>query len=132
MGFWWMLGVLEIVAEAGHELEGRVLICVFVDGADDLFGVPHCLDLAAWITRREQPKELGAAFNVEAFIGTHQQATGPIQRVVFAAAMPKRFVLDSAPAFIEAGVGQLVNVERIGDLAGVGQHGVEHFAVRAR
>ena len=65
----------------------------------------------------------------ETFVGDCQQAAGSIQRVVFAAAMTELFLLDSAPHLIDDAVGQLHQVERVGDLDGVGEHRVEHRAI---
>jgi hypothetical protein len=48
---------------------------------------------------------------------------------VLVAAVTHRLVLHSAAALIEFGVGELHDVERIGDLGGVRNHGVEHAAI---
>jgi hypothetical protein len=45
--------------------------------------------------------------------------------------MAEGLVLHSPPALIELAVGQLYEVERVGDLDRVGQHRVEHRSVRA-
>ena len=44
--------------------------------------------------------------------------------------MAHRLVLDSAAALIQLLVGQTDHVERVGDLDGVGEHGVEHRPIR--
>ena len=56
---------VEILAEAGHELERESLVAVGIYGPDDLFDMPHRVDLAVGIARGEKPQQLGAACFVE-------------------------------------------------------------------
>ena len=53
------------------------------------------------------------------------------ERVVAAAAVTERLVLDSAATLVQLRVRQFVHMERVGDLNGVGQHPIEHRPVRA-
>src|ERR1700722_12994066 len=46
--------------------------------------------------------------------------------------MTERLVLYPPTALVETLVGQAYQVERVGDLDGVGQHGVEHGPIRPR
>ena len=59
-------------------------------------------------------------------------ACGPVQRVVFAAAVAQRLVLDPAAHVVEGVVAQPHDVERVRDLSGFGHRGVERGPVRAR
>ena len=126
----WARVVLEIVAELGDVLVGDGRVGDLVDRAGDLLGMPCHLDLTAGITGTQQPDQSGVAGLVETFMGLGQQPPGPIQRIVLAAPTPQRLVLDPATALIDLRVRQLHEVERVGDLGGVGQHGVEHSAIR--
>ena len=54
----------------------------------------------------EQAQQLGFATVVETFMRFGQQPPGPIQRVVLAAPMPDRLVLDPAATLIQLGVDQ--------------------------
>ncbi len=58
-----------------------------------------------------------------------KQSAGPVERVRLAAPVTEGLVLDPPAALI--GVGELHEMERIGDLGGVGDHRVEHRPVRA-
>jgi len=64
-------------------------------------------------------------------VGFGQQSPCPIERVVFSASMTDRLVLHPPPAFIEFGVGQFHQVERVGDLGDMIQTVFEGFAVGA-
>ena len=89
-----------------------------IDRPDDLFGVPGHPDLAAGIAGLEEPGELGPAPVIQAFVGLGESPPGPIQQVVFVAPVAAGLVLDPAADLIEAGVGQLHQVERVRDLGG--------------
>ena len=69
MGLDWMVFVLKVSPEAGHELEREYGVAVIVDRANNLLGVPHRLDLAAGITGLKQPEQLRLASFVE---GVHR------------------------------------------------------------
>ena len=79
-----------------------------------------------------RPRSFGAAVVVEAFVGLGQQPPAAVERIVFAASMAERLVLHPAAALIELVVRELHDMERVGDLDGVGQHRVEHRPIRAR
>ena len=78
----------------------------------------------------EQAQQPGPSLVVEAFVGPGQQTPGPIQRVDLAAPMAQSVVLHPASDFVETLVGQPHQMERVGDLDGVGQHRVEHGPIR--
>ena len=118
------------MAEPVDELLGELGVGVVVDRADDFLGVPGHAHLAFGVAGFEQAEQLGAAALVETFVGLGQQATAAVERVGLAAAMAERLVLHPAAHLVELGVGQLDEMERIGDLGGVGQHRVEHRPIR--
>lgn len=62
----------------------------------------------------------------------HQPSAGTVERIVFAAAVPDGLVLHPAPALIQRRVGEPGDVEGVGDLDRVGEHRVEHGAIRRR
>ncbi len=66
------------------------------------------------------------------FVGGGEQAAGSIQRIVSAAPMTQRFVLDPAAASVELGVDELDEMERVGHLHSVGQDVLEGLAMGAR
>ena len=72
----------------------------------------------------------GAAVVVESFVGSGQESPGSVERVDLAAPMTQDLVLYPPAALVEALVGQADQVERVGDLDSVGQHGVEHGPIR--
>lgn len=92
--------------------------------------MPREADLAAGVAAFEESGELGAAVVVEAFAGLGEQSSRSVERVVLVAAVAEGLMLDSAADLVEAGVGQLHQVERIGHLGGVGQHRGERNANR--
>jgi hypothetical protein len=61
-----------------------------------------------------------------------QEAPAPIERIGLAAPVSHGLVLHPPAAFVELGVGQLHQMERISHLNGVGHHRGEDLAVRAR
>ncbi len=65
----------------------------------------------------------------ESFAGHGEAPAGSVERIVLAASMPEGVVLHAASGLVERGVGELDDVERVGDLDGVGQHRVEHRAI---
>ena len=92
--------------------------------------MPRVADFTAGVARVEEAEQLRAAVVVETFVGLGQQASTPIQRIVFAAPMPARLVLHAAAALIEFVVREFHDMERVRDLDGVGEHRVEHRAIR--
>jgi hypothetical protein len=68
----------------------------------------------------------------EALAGDREPAACAPERVIASAAVAEGLVLHAAPALIERLVGELHDVERIGDLDSVGEHRVEHRAIRRR
>jgi len=117
--------VLEIVTELGDEGGGEVGIRDVVDAPHGFLRVPGSADLAAWVTSVEEPDELRSALVVESFGGFGEQAPASIQRAVLPAAVAEGVVLDPPSDLVEAPVRELHQMERIGDLVGVGEHRVE-------
>lgn len=78
-------------------------------------------------TRPKQAEKLRAACLVEAFVGLGEQPPAAIQRIVFAAPMTRRVVVDPAPDLVESRrwLASLITMKRIGDLGGAGQHRIE-------
>ena len=79
----------------------------------------------------EQAAEFGVATFAEAFVRGNQQAPRPIQGIVFAAPVTEGVVLDSTARLVDATVGEADHVERIGDLARLGQRRFEGRPVGA-
>ena len=102
----WHRGVAEIVGELINELGGEDRIGDHVDLPGGLFRMPHHPHLAMGVTGVQQATKLGIALVVEPFVRLGQQPSGSIQRVVFAAAVAERFVLDAASARIQFRVRQ--------------------------
>ncbi len=94
--------------------------------------MPRRADLALGIASFEQPAQLGVAAVVEPFVGLRQEPPCAVERIGLAAPMTEGLVLHPASALVQLVVGQLGEVERIGDLAGMPQAFVEDLAVGAR
>jgi hypothetical protein len=94
---------LEIVSQAGDELERHGRVVMVIDGTDDFFGASGGADLAVGVPGVEQSEQAGSAFVVEAFISSGQQVARSIQRVDLSAPMPQGLVLNPASTFIDAG-----------------------------
>ncbi len=124
--------VLEVDTEAGHELEGDVWIDRVKELADDFLRVPCHAHLCVGVAGFEQTEQLLAALLVEAFIGLGEKSATSVERVVLVAAVAEGLVLDAAAYLVELRVGELHEVERIGDLGGGREHRVEREAPRAR
>jgi hypothetical protein len=73
----------------------------------------------------EQAQQPAAPSVVEAFVGLREQAAGPVERIVLVAPVAEGLVLHATADLVETLVGQLRDVERIGDLGRPGQHRVE-------
>ena len=97
----WTRVVLEIPAEPVDEHLGEVRIGVGIYLADHLFGVPRRFHLTPGVPSSQQTQQFAATPVVEPFVGFGQQPSDPIQRIVLAAPMPQRFVLDPSPGFVE-------------------------------
>lgn len=85
-----------------------------------LVGVPGEPHLASGVANAQQAHQAFAAIIAEAFAGHHQPASDPVERIVLASPMADGLVLHSASALVERSVGQPHDVERIGDLDGMG------------
>ena len=120
------------MAELFHEHRGDLSVGDVVDRADHLLRVPCHAHLASRVAGFEQASELGVAAFVETFVRLGQESACPVERVVLAAPVTERLVLDPPPALVQLGVGELHEMKRVGDLGGVGDHRVEHGPVRAR
>lgn len=68
----------------------------------------------------------------EPLAGDREPPTGPVERIILAASVTERLVLDASSALIEGPVRQLDNMERVRNLGGVGEHRVEHRAIAGR
>lgn len=100
--------------------------------ADDLLGVPREPHLAVRVPGTQQTHQPFVLVIGELLGGHHEAPPGTEQRVVLAAAMAERLVLHAAPALVERGVGELDDMERVGDLDGVWEHRVEHGPIGGR
>src|SRR5690606_8419470 len=110
----------------------EVGVADLVERANYLLGVPGGADLASGIAGVEQAEQLRAATVIESFVDHGEQSPGSVERVVFAAPVAEGLVLDPAADLVEPLVGQRHEVERVCDLAGVGEHRVEREPPRAR
>ncbi len=88
-------------------------------------------DLAAGIAGPEQSEELVPAVVVDPLMRLGEQPPAAVEGIVLVAPVSERLVLDPTATFVELVVSQLDHVERIGDLGGVRDHGVEHGTVGA-
>jgi hypothetical protein len=84
------------------------------------------------VARSEQAAHLGLCLVVESFISHQQQAPRPVERIVLTTAMTSRIVLDPAVHLVDAGGNELHDVKWVSDLDRVGEHRVEHVAIRPR
>ena len=100
--------------------------------SEGLFGVPGVAYLAVGVACGEQAPQLGAASFGDAFGGFEQQPAYPVEGVVLGAPPAGGLVLHAAAHVVDRRVGELDDVERVGDLSGVGQRVGEGLAVRAR
>ena len=86
----------------------------------DLLRVPRKPHLASWVAGAEQSNQRVVLILGESFSGHYQSAPGAVERIVFAAAMPRGFVLHSTPALVEGDFGEFDGVERVGNMNGGG------------
>ena len=114
-----------------NTIEREVGIAVGVELADGLLGVPRGGDLTLGIAGGEQPDQLGVGALVEAFLRHDEQLADAVERIVLVAPMPESLLLHAAADQVQLLASQAHQVERVRDLDGIGQHGVEHLAVRA-
>jgi hypothetical protein len=103
-----------------------------VELANGFLGVVAGVHVAVRVTRAQEPDASGLTVLVESFGGHGEQLASPVERVVPAAAVPEGLVLDPAPALVDFLVGQLDQMERVGDLGRPGQRRVEGLAVGTR
>ena len=125
-------GVLEVGGELVHGFDAELVVGDVVDGSEGLFGVPGVSDLAVGVAGVEQASQSVAARVGDVLRRRHELLAGPVQRVVFAAAVAQRLVLDPAAHVVEGVVAQPHDVEGVRDLSGFGHSGVERGPVRAR
>ena len=126
------VGVAEVVGEFAEVGAGELRAVDVIEAAEYFFGVPRQADVAAGIAGGEQTAELGVAGFAEALVGRNQQPARPPQRVILAVAVTERVVLGAAADLVDAVVRQADHVERIGDLADLGQRHVEGAPIRPR
>lgn len=96
-----------------------------VDGAQGFFDVPGGGDVPAGVAGGQTGLQTGAPPPARGVRWRSAGAADAIQRVVFAAAVAERFLLDAAADFVDDGVGQLDGVEVIDHEHGVGQPGLD-------
>ncbi len=68
----------------------------------------------------------------EPFACDRESASCTPEWIITPAAVSEGLVLDTASALIERGVRELHDVERVSNLGGIGEHRVEHGAIRRR
>ncbi len=78
-------GVVQIVAQAIHELLGQLRVQCGRRWKDNLLGVPRGAQLASRVAGIEQPQQLRPTFVVEALVGAAAGGTG--KRITLAAPM---------------------------------------------
>ena len=123
---------MEVDSEPPAVGVGEGWIVDAVDPAEGFLGVPGHADFAVGVSSFEEAPQAAVPAVVEAFVGGGQQPAYPIQGIPFPAPVPEGFLLGAAADLVEAFVGQPHYMERISDLAGVGQHSVVGRPVRAR
>ena len=72
----------------------------------------------------EESEESCLAAVADAFMRFGEQSARSVEGVAFASSIAQGFVLDASSDLIEAMVSEAHHVERVGDLAGGGQHPV--------
>ena len=95
---------------------GELDVGVVVDLTDDLLRVPREPHLTCRITSSKQPGQPFAAVDAQTLGGHREPSAGPVERIVLAAAMTNEVVLRPSPAFVERGVRQPHDMERVSDL----------------
>jgi hypothetical protein len=125
-------GVLEVADELFDGGGAHVGVCDVIDAAEGLFGVPGVADPAVGVPGVEQAPQPDASLLGDVLRRGDEQLAGPVEGVVFVAAVSQCLVLDSAPYLVEGSVGQPDDVEGVRDLGGVGYRGVERGPIRAR
>lgn len=123
------LGFGHVIDQLAEERVRGVGIDDVVERSDGPFCVPGHAGLATGVTGFEQSHQLRLSALIEVLMRFGQQASGAVERIVLAAPMTHRLVLDSAAALVELGGGVADEVERVGDLDGVGQAVVVDLAV---
>ena len=115
----------DLVEEHG----GGVGIAGEVDVAHRLFGQPRPEDLVVGVTHAQAEQHPVMAPLVESFVAGEKQLADAVERVVLAASMVQRLVLDTSSHLVEAAVGDAHDVERIGDPGHMREVGVESSPV---
>lgn len=126
------LWISEVPHDLGDPLRAKVCVSVIVDLTHDLFGVPRYQHLLSGVTGAQQPHQAIVLVVGESFACHCQATSGSLARIMFAASMAKGPVLHAALALVQPCVGELHDMERIGDLHGVGEHRVEYAPIHAR
>jgi hypothetical protein len=116
----------NVIGEASSDRLGEQGACFApvrcqVDVANRLFREPRAEDFVGWVAETEAQQEALVSSLVEAFGAGQHELADPVQRVVFAAPVPKGVVLDSAAYLVQTPVRDLHHVERIRDPSGVVQ-----------
>jgi len=88
--------------------------------------------LASGVAGFEQADQLGAASVADALGGFEQQPACPVEVIVFGAAPAGGLVVDSAAHVVDGRVGELDDVEQVGDLGGLGECFAGGLAIRPR
>ncbi len=127
----WAVSVGEVVGEFTQIDVGELWAVDVIETAQGFFGVPRQTNLAAGIACSEQTAEFGVGTFAEPFMSRNEQPPHPIERVLFAAAMPQGVVLDPAAHLVDAVVAQTDHMKRISDLPSVWQRHIETATVRA-
>ena len=129
---WCEAEVLEIDCELFDGIGAEFGVGDVIDASQGLVGVPGQADLAFGVACIEQSPQPDPPVVGDALRGRHEQFADPVQRVVFAAAVPERVVLDSAADLVKGVVAQPYDVERVRDLLRGGRRRVERGPIRSR
>ena len=124
--------VSQIAGQLVERLERCVVVGYAVDAAQGLLGVPCVSHFASWVAGGEQTPQLRLAAHGDALGGSQQQPAYPVQRVVLGAPPAGGLVLHASAHVVDGAVGEPHDVERVGDLAGLGQRIGERLAVGTR
>ena len=107
-----VVGVLEVVTELGHPLEGELGIGVLVELPDGFLGFPAGGHITVRIAGPEQACQLLVTLLVEALLGLGQQAPTAVEGIGLPAPVTEGLVLDPATALVDLVLASFVRWNR--------------------
>jgi hypothetical protein len=99
--------LIRLLTASVGPLDTEVGIAVGIELADGLLRLPHGGHDAVRVPGSQQANELLPSLVVQPLLRLGQQAPAPIEGIGLVAAVAERLDLDSTPALVELGVGQV-------------------------